>query len=178
MMKNSSRGYTLIELMIAVGLFALIMMLAAGAYLMMIGISRQAQGITSGIDNLAFALETMTRTIRTSTAYSCAATSDAGDCPSGGGDTFSVVGPGGDAISYWSDGLNIYQTKNGDDVQMTDSSIKNVSLTFYSAGLSSSDTTQARVTIVVSGEVTSGIDKTKVVPFTIETGATMRGSDI
>ena len=46
MMKNSSRGYTLIELMIAVGLFALIMMLAAGAYLMMIGISRQAQGIT------------------------------------------------------------------------------------------------------------------------------------
>src|SRR3989338_11534095 len=84
-MKNN-RGYTLIELIIAVGLFALIMMLASGAYLVMIGINRQVQSIATGIDNLAFALETMTRTIRTGTSYSC---NNSGDCNSGG-TTFSV----------------------------------------------------------------------------------------
>ena len=62
-------GYTLVELIVAVGLFALVMLLAAGAYLMMIGVNRQAQGIATGIDNLSFALETMTRSIRTGTNY-------------------------------------------------------------------------------------------------------------
>ena len=59
-----ARGYTLIELMVAVGLFAIVMMLASGAYLVMIGVSRQTQGIATGVDNLAFALETMTRITR------------------------------------------------------------------------------------------------------------------
>jgi prepilin-type N-terminal cleavage/methylation domain-containing protein len=176
-------GYTLIEIMIAVGLFALIMMLAAGAYLMMIGISRQAQGITSGIDNLAFALETMTRTIRTSTEYSCSDLPDATSCPDGG-DTFSVRAPSGDRVSYTlatnegDNGFITQATGIANSTYLTDSSVNVTSLQFYSTGLDSGDGAQARVTIVISGQVTSGIYKTMPIPFTIETSATMRGSDI
>ncbi|HVM58918.1 MAG TPA: prepilin-type N-terminal cleavage/methylation domain-containing protein, partial [Candidatus Paceibacterota bacterium] len=65
----SSGGYTLVELIVAMGLFAIIMTLSTGAYLIMISVNRHAQAISTGIDNLSFALEDMTRTIRTGTVY-------------------------------------------------------------------------------------------------------------
>lgn len=168
-MKNN-RGYTLVELIIAVGLFAFIMMLSSGAYLVMIGINRQVQGIATGIDNLAFALETMTRTIRTGTSYSC---SGGGDCDNGGSN-FSVVDSSGDTVSYALSGGVI--TQNG--VALTDPSVTVSSLMFYASGTGkpTSDYLQPRVTTIVSGTVSSGPGKTE--PFTVETGATMRGSDI
>ncbi|MFA6969108.1 MAG: prepilin-type N-terminal cleavage/methylation domain-containing protein, partial [Candidatus Paceibacterota bacterium] len=93
---TTSRGYTLIELIIAVGLFALVMLLASGAYIMMIGLSRQAQGIATGINNLSFALETMTRDIRTGTNYNCGGL---GDCSSGAS-VFSFKNESGVTVSY------------------------------------------------------------------------------
>lgn len=163
-------GYTLIELVIAVGLFALIMMLASGAYLVMIGISRQTQGIATGINNLSFALETMTRSIRTGTNYSC---NGAGDC-STGGTSFSVRNSAGVATDYTlSEGVI---TQNG--VALTDPSVTVSSLKFYASGTPKPpvDYAQPRVTIIVSGTVSPAAGKTEA--FTIETGATMRGSDL
>lgn len=164
------RGYTLIELIIAVGLFALIMTLASEAYLVMIGINRQTQGIATGINNLSFALETMTRTIRTGTNYSC---NSSGDC-SNGGANFSVRNSSGVTINYALSAAVI--TQNG--VALTDPSVTISSLMFYASGTAKppSDYLQSRVTIIVSGTVSSGPGKTEA--FTVETGATMRGSDI
>lgn len=170
-MKNK-RGYTLIELIIAVGLFALIMMLASGAYLVMIGINRQTQSIATGIDNLSFALETMTRTIRTGTRYACGG-SWPSDCANGGA-SFSVRNSSGLTTSYaLSNGVI---TQNGS--ALTDPSVNVSSLMFYASGTARppSDYQQARVTIIVSGTVSSGPGETE--SFTVETGATMRGSDI
>ena len=162
------QGYTLIELIVAVGLFALIMLLASGAYLVMIDINRRAQSITTGINNLSFALETMTRTIRTGTNYSC---NGIGDCVDGG-TSFSVRNSSGVMMNYTlSNGVI---TQNG--VALIDQSITVSSLTFYVFGTVPSDTVQPRVTIVVSGTVPSGPGRTEA--FTIETGATMRGTDI
>lgn len=170
-MKNK-RGYTLIELIIAIGLFALIMMLASGAYLVMIGINRQTQSIATGIDNLSFALETMTRTIRTGTQYACGG-SWPSDCANGG-TNFSVRNSSDLTTSYaLSNGII---TQNGS--ALTDPSVNVSSLMFYASGTAKppSDYQQARVTIIVSGTVSSGPGETEA--FTVETGATMRGSDI
>lgn len=175
-MKNNFQkkkgGYTLIELIIAVGLFALIMTLASGAYLLMIGISRQTQGISTGIDNLAFAAETMTRTIRTGTDYSCGG-GGGGDC-SGGDTSMSVRNPSGQTITYALSSGAI--TQNGSP--LTDPSVTVTALTFYVEGtrVPPSDHTQPHATILISGTIASGPGKTE--SFTIETGATMRGSDI
>ncbi|KKW46894.1 MAG: hypothetical protein UY97_C0002G0005 [Parcubacteria group bacterium GW2011_GWB1_57_6] len=157
-------GYTLIELVVAVGLFALIMTLASGAYLVMIGVNQQSQGIATGINNLSFALETMTRAIRTGTNYSCGG----GDCT--GGTNFSVLNASGATMTYLLSGGVI--TQNG--VALTDSSVQISSLKFYASGTAGSDSQQPRVTIVVSGTVPGKAPQ----QFTVETGATMRGSDI
>lgn len=166
-MKNN-RGFTLIEIVVSVGLFALIMMLASGAYFVMIHINRQAQSITTGINNLSFALETMTRTIRTGTNYSC---EGQGDCPNGG-DSFSVTNSSGVTTTYTlSNGVITQNT-----IALTDPSVTVSSLTFYAFGTGPGDDEQPRVTIVVSGTISSGPNKTE--SFTVETAATMRGTDL
>ena len=164
------KGYTLIELIVAVGLFALIMTLVSGAFIMMISLDRQTQDVATGIDNLSFALETMTRTIRTGTTYSC---NGGGDCASGG-TTFSVTNTSGTSVSYaLSNGVI---TQNS--VPLTDPSVHVSSLTFYASGTSKTPTdyTQPYVTMIVSGSISSTQRKTQ--SFTVETSATMRGTDI
>lgn len=163
-----ARGYTLIELIVAVGLFALIMTLASGAYLLMVGINRQAQSVATGIDNLSFALETMTRGIRTGTDY-CS-----GGCLT---NRFSFRDTDGANIAYTRgvSGGKGYITRNG--VALTDPSVDIASLSFYVSGAAASDRLQPRVTIVVKGTVSPGPGKPPQ-SFTVETGATMRGSDL
>ena len=166
------RGYTLIELIVSVGLFSLVMLMASGAYLMMINSNRNAQGITTGIDNLSFALETMTRNIRTGTAYSC---NGLGDCPNGAS-SFSFTNTKGIAVTYDLLGAMIQETTEGESSILTDSSVNISSLMFYAFGTDSTDDEQPRVTMVVSGTVS--VERGRTESFTIETGATMRGSDI
>lgn len=170
------RGYTLIELMVAVGLFALIMTLASGAYLVMIGINRQTQGITAGIDDLSFALETMMRSIRTGTGYNCGGPG-AGDC-AGGADSFYFTNASGATVSYSIAGSAIQEVVNGVPSPLTDSSlVKVISLMFYVSGTSKSDSIQPHVTVTVSGTISPGHGKPDE-SFTVETGATMRGADL
>lgn len=175
-----ARGYTLIELVVAVGLFALVMTLAAGAYLLMIDLSRQAQSISTGINNLSFVLETMTRGIRTGTSYSCGALG--GDCPSGA-DSFSFKDANGVDITYahglQADGSTGAIVKNS-SVILTDPSVSVSSIAFYVSGtgtVAANDFAQPYVTISVSGTVSSGPRNTSQA-FTVETGATMRGIDL
>ena len=170
---SGARGYTLVELIISVGLFALIMTLASGAYLVMISITRHTQALSLGIDNLSFALETMTRTIRTGTEYSCAG----GDCPSGG-TTLTVLDEQNKHVTYTLSNGTITQYTEEDDstFPVTDPSVTVSELLFYVSGTSASDDIQPHAVIVISGNVESGPGKE--IPFSVETSATMRGSDI
>lgn len=180
-----NRGYTLVELMVAVGLFAIIMLIASGAYLMMIALNRQAQGIATGIDDLSFATELMTRNIRTGYSYSCGSGLGLGDC-AGGGESFTFKSDSNPAktITYSlagpSSGRYIVQTVDGVSGALTDSAVSITSLKFYVFGtktISANDVTQARMTMIVSGTVSSSANKMSQA-FTIETGATMHQSDI
>lgn len=175
---RAHRGYTLIELIVAVGLFALVMTLAAGAYLMMISINRQAQAQATGINNLSFALESMTRDIRTGTQYSCGSVSGQGDCSQGS--SFTFQDESGDWITYSLSGGSIIRrdSTTGQTSPLTDPSASVSALTFTVVGTARgpANTDQARTTMVVSGSVSAGPGKT--LPFTVETGATMRGTDL
>jgi len=172
--KHRGGGYTLIELIIAVGLFSLVMTLASGAYLVMISLNRQVQGIATGINDLSFALETMTRDIRTGSTYNCGGL---GDCPSGAS-SFSFKNKNGDQVSYSVSSSVLQKTVGTTQSAVTGPSVTISSLTFYVFGSHRvpSDYEQPRVTIIVSGMVSAGPGKTQ--SFTVETGATMRGSDI
>ncbi len=163
--KSKRAGYTLVELIVSVGLFALIMTLATGAYLIMIGINRQVQASATGINNLSFALEDMTRSIRTGTGYSSAT-----------GSSFSFTDANGRPASYFLADSVIQETKSGVTSSLTDPSVTIASLMFYPVGTARGDAEQSRVTMIVSGTVSSGPGKTE--SFTVQTGATMRSSDI
>lgn len=175
--RRANGGYTLVELMIAVGLFAIVMLLSSGAYLVMISLNRQAQSMSNGINNLAFALETMTRNIRTGTGYSCGAFG--GDCTSGAS-SFTLTNQQGELVSYRLSGTALEQTTAGTQSLLTDSSVTVTSLTFYAFGTrttAQTDYEQSRVTVSISGTVSPGPGKPPEA-FTIQTGATMRGSDL
>lgn len=172
---ESGKGFTLIELVVAVGVFSIIMTLSSGAYLMMINVNRQAQALATGINNLSFALEAMTRDIRTGYQYDCGGL---GDC-SAGASSFSFVDNTGVPVSYSLSGGTLYRTRGGVATALTDPSVAITTLAFYAYGtapLSGGNTEQSRVTIVVAGTVPAGPGKTQA--FNVETGATMRGSDL
>lgn len=172
-MRTGKRGYTLIELMVAVSIFSVIMVLAAGSYLLMIGISRHLQGVSTGIDNLAFALEAMTRSIRTGTGYNCAGI---GDCPTGAS-TFSFTDSTGQSVIYSLSGGRIYRSINGVSSPLTEPSVTVTSLAFYARGTAGPpDYVQPYVTVVITGTTSAGKDKTE--PFAVQTGASMRGTDL
>lgn len=171
---QSKRGYTLIELIIAVGIFALVMVLASGAYFMMINLNRQTQAVVTGINNLSYALETMSRQMRMGINYIC---NGIGDC-AGGGSTLSFTDETGASVTYSLVNGSIVQTTNGVSSILTDPAVSISSLVFYANGTARApvDYQQSRVTMIVSGTVAAGPGKTE--SFTVETGATMRGSDI
>lgn len=170
-------GYTLVELMVAIGLFGFVMTITAGAYLLMININRQTQGLASGINNLSFALEGMARSVRTGSSYNCGGT---GDCLSGAS-TFSFTDSSGNPVTYalgtQTDELGaLVGTITADGVALTVPSVNVTGLTFYASGTSSSDELAPSVTMSVSGTVNVGPGNTQ--SFTVETRAVMRGSDI
>ncbi len=174
--------------MVATGLFALIMTLVAGAYLVMIGLVHHTQGMSSGIDNLSFALETMTRDIRTGTAYSCDTTPHY-DCSGLGTFYFTPMGGQPGDYTYYSldsdtngNGMleKTIKTANGTSIEpLTDSSTINItSLKFYLSGSTPGDAYQPYVTIVVSGKISSDEPDDPPQSFTVETSAVMRGTDL
>jgi len=136
--------------------------------------------MATGIDNLSFALETMTRTIRTGANYN-----NGVDCLSGC-TSFSVTDSNSNEVTYSVNSDNsIIQTivsSGGVTVQnnipLTDPSVTVSSLIFYVSGTNKppSDYQQPHVTIIVSGTVSYGPNK--IQPFAVETGATMRGVDL
>ena len=64
-------GFTLVELIVSVGLFALVMLVATGAYYSLIALDRKARATNQVVSSLAFAVDTMTRGVRTGTNYRC-----------------------------------------------------------------------------------------------------------
>jgi prepilin-type N-terminal cleavage/methylation domain-containing protein len=66
---GGSRGFTLIEMIIAVGLFAVVMTTALGIILSFIEDNKKSQAINSVVNNVNFAIDSMIRDIKTGYHY-------------------------------------------------------------------------------------------------------------
>lgn len=69
--KNSEKGFTLIEVMISIGLFTVIMIIGITAILGVNNTYRKSRTMRSAIDNLSFIMEDMARNIRLGYRYKC-----------------------------------------------------------------------------------------------------------
>lgn len=66
-----ARGFTLIELMVAVALFAVVMIISITSLTSVINADRKAQSVQSAVNSLDFALDDLVRTVRTGTNFHC-----------------------------------------------------------------------------------------------------------
>ena len=70
--RKPQAGFTLIEMIVSLGVFSVVVTISVGALLILIASNRQLQEEQSVLSNLAFALDSMTREIRTGSQYYCA----------------------------------------------------------------------------------------------------------
>jgi prepilin-type N-terminal cleavage/methylation domain-containing protein len=64
-------GFTLIEMIVSLGVFSVVVTTAVGAILVLVNTNLQLQSEQSVMTNLSFALDTMTREMRTGFKYFC-----------------------------------------------------------------------------------------------------------
>jgi prepilin-type N-terminal cleavage/methylation domain-containing protein len=186
---TSTRGFSLIEMMVAVALFSIVMVVSTGALLALIDATRKAQALQSVMNNLNIALDGMVRSIRMGHVYHCGnlgTRTDPRDCASGdvlfafeafGGDTNSIS----DQWVYWFDPVakRIYKSENGGSTgfAITAPEVQIESMNFYVSGTTVADGKQPKVVITMRG--TAGAEKIKTrTTFSIQATAAQRVLDL
>lgn len=69
--KNLNKGFTLIEIMVSLMIFSIVAFIAVGALLKIVDANRKSQTLKVTINNINFALESMSRELRVGTNYTC-----------------------------------------------------------------------------------------------------------
>ncbi len=196
---SNRRGFTLIEIMVAVSIFTIVMLMATGALLSILDSNRKVQSQQAIFSNLDFALESMSRKIRVGATYRCIPGGYSStnidkiqDC-NVGGDAFAFEPFGGDQsnpsdqIVYRLNSNQIERSTDGGAsfVALTSPEIRIEGLKFYVRGSTPSDSEQPVVLISVYGcaglkaseACSSPATKTKV-DFNLQTTVTQRLLDI
>lgn len=68
---QKSSGFTLLEMIVSIGVFALVAVIAVGSLVKITGLNRRTNSLQSAISNINFALEAMTREMRFGSHYTC-----------------------------------------------------------------------------------------------------------
>jgi prepilin-type N-terminal cleavage/methylation domain-containing protein len=100
--KQNNKGFTLVEMIVSVALFSIVIIVAIGGILTIIDANRKSQTLTLVMNNLNFALEVMTRNIKTADPRSLVKSTK----------SFTV---GGDTV----DGIPYFSLTNQDDDKIT-----------------------------------------------------------
>lgn len=98
-------GYTIIELVVSVGLFMVVVLISGAAFFGVVSSNRKTLAIRTAIDNLNSAMESMSRNMQTGSSYHCETIPPTGpidttpkDC-SGGGAYIAFEGQNGDSAN-------------------------------------------------------------------------------
>ena len=193
--QNQNLGFTLIEMIVSLGIFSIVVTTAVGAMLVLISTNQQLQSEQNVMTNLSFALDTMTREIRTGYNYYCT-TSDTN--PSGetkndclgarnttklgvsfyeGGNSLTGSSVGATRILYYYDELDksIYRRIGDDPAQaIVSSGLAITDAQFYVTGTTAGDDEQPTVTIYLEAQDVNDDSKT----YYLQTTVTQRILDI
>jgi prepilin-type N-terminal cleavage/methylation domain-containing protein len=194
----SRRGFTLVEILVSLGLFAIVVLVAVGALLSLTGANRKAQALQSVMNNLNVTVDGMVRNMRDGNTFYCGINggTSISDCASSPGTAFSFTtidnkrwiyryaasgdgicttqsGAGG-CIEKSIDGGTSYTAVTAPEVSITD-------MKFYVIGTdrmqATADTTQPKVVIVIKGTAGGGTVKVQT-KFHLQATAVQRVLDI
>ena len=181
--KQKNSGFTLIELMVATSIFVIVMLSSMSALFILLGAGKNSKALQSAMDNVNFAIESMTRSIRMGTNYYCGSFS-ASDLTStsncGSGDyLISFVPqsqngvPATSRVGYQNVAgvLKRYDSANTNGVPIVSPNVFIEELKFFVNGSNPSDSKQASVYVVMKGTVTT---QNGPVSFSLQTLASQR----
>ena len=182
MRRSRHKGFSLIELLVSVGLFTVVMTVSIGTLLALVSANQKAQSMKSVINNLNFALDSMSRTIRTGRTYHCASSipsqtlpATATDCASGAR-ILVLTDDHGNRLAYRRAGAVIERKVGaGQWIALTAPEVVIDDMLFYVTGTSLSDDFQPTVTVSIRGH--AGTKDTTDSAFNIQTTATQRVLD-
>lgn len=197
---HNKRGFSLIELLVSLSLFTIVLTIAVGTLLVLIDANTKAQNIQTSMTNLHFALDSMTREIRTGSNYYCDQNDPSdfinGDdiraCVNGG--SFLSITEGGSSLTDNSGDHRIeYRLQNNrierrvqkagaDSWQpITSDDMDIEKLEFYVTGsnklLETGDVLQPTVTIYIAGTAGGEFEVTET-EFDLQTTVTQRQLDV
>lgn len=159
------RGFSLVEMLVAIGIFMSIMTIAVSSLISIIGATKKAQSIKSTIDSVTFALENISKDMRVGSDYRCSADGVIKDC-SAGGTVVRYTNAFGNQMTYTFNGkqsdsnigvLTVKTDSNAPvDLISQDANVNITDMKFYVIGavneLASGPTrTQPRVIVTISG---------------------------
>ncbi len=175
------KGFTLIELIVSVGLFSVVALIAATAYLHLVDIDRRTRTQSDLVNNMTFVMNSMVSNIRTGSGYHCVTSSET-SCT-----TFGFTDSSGCATTYTYSNSGISEAQSGSDSQgnactntgeLTDPALVITGMNFITTGVNNSpgDYVQPQVIIYLSGSMTAGSGVTST--FNVQTTAVQRGIDL
>lgn len=181
-------GFTLIELLVSTSIFVMIMLSAMGSLFVLLNAAKNSRALRFSIDNVNFAMESMSRSIRMGTNYLCQSEGyvplvgnleETSNCPDGGKViAFIPQGVTDSRIGYiWKTRDSDHDTHtverctaDGGCVEIVSSNVDVEKLNFFVNGAREEEK-QASVYIIMKGTV---MVKDVPVPFSIQTLASMR----
>ncbi len=193
----SQGGFTLVEIMVAMSIFAMVMLVAIGGLVVSSNSAKKARSLRTAMDNVNYAMENMSRSLRLGSGYSCvdsgtnislsdltsAQPSDCSGTTGGSGIIFTPANP--DPVNppnitafQWNAGkIKKISVQNPTAVDLTSDEVTIKDLKFFVKGTKDStagDLTQPRVYIIMKGVVTINGEDTE---FALQTLASQRNAE-
>ncbi len=173
--KLYTKAFSLIEVLVSLSIFTFVVTASVSALLVMVDANRKAQNIQSVMTNMSFALDSMTRDLRTGQYYYChnnpnqlpTSGNTTRNCNNQEGISFREAGTSltegctGDRVAYYFNSTdNSIQRRlcDGDWESLTTSDVQITDMQFTVSGAGTTDTAVPRVTIYVEGEVGADVD--------------------
>jgi len=144
--RSKNRGFTLIEMLVAVGVFAIAAVVSLGALLNIADMERKSEALRAVNDNINFSLEMMMREIRAGRAYNLSS------------GVFSFINNEGITIYYRLNNNRIERSNDGINYKsITSPELVVNNLDFTLRGANANDGLQPMVIISIKG--TAGLEK-------------------
>lgn len=187
--EKKNKGFSLIELMVATSIFVVIMLSAMGALFILLDGSKNSRAMRISMDNVNFAMESMTRSLRMGKSYYCTEASNLGsvmydlelstegkNCESGK-DAIAFIAEEDPIVfmGYKLENDKLFRCERKNSIDSCASIVSpevNISdLRFFTFGSDSGEGKQAGTYIIIRGEVKV---KDEIIPFSLQTMVSAR----
>lgn len=186
---KEEKGFTLIEILVSISIFAVIMTVSMGAILGVFDANRKSQSLRSVMDNMNFSVEAMSREMRFGSNYHCGSDSliklkEPQSCPTVPKSQVSFLSSDATPtqITYKLNGTQIEKAIGRPGgattfIPVTSPEIKITSLVFYVVGAKPSPTDKLQPKILMKITGSAGSKAGTESEFTLQTLVTQRLQD-